>query len=660
MDITRGVWLILILLGYATAGAAALREDLLLEAIRSAEVPALKLFLMRLQDRVSPILAGGDAAARQGAIKEVAVAVKVAGQISSDKGAYPLANAPLTYYAVPAISTIKRLPDVFPSDGKLCGTLQVIAAWDEFEPASFVIFPFEKADKAEIKVSALTSTTGAISATCVDLKVVKCWYQGGTAWYSYFADATGRELVPELLLNDESLVQVDRIKKENYLRVDYPSGSRYVWISNPMFVDIPFNAEKEPVADAETLQPFQLAAGEFKQFWVTVHVPKGAVPGLYRGTVEVVSNAVKIGAIPIVLRVLPFELPRPRTNYDWNREFYTMLYNEPGYATILQASGGDPVHADKKMLALYENMRKHNILHPVLHDFNGQNWSVAVFARQLELLKKARLATDPLFGGVPGIPDYGWMMSDAVQKAPSVQEVAMPEGLKKKIDESFGIVRNLFGHSNVYCFGWDEPFRSLVLAERRPWKYLHEQGLKVFSTGHDEHLKYAGYNEDYCNSSGKPLRERAEKWHSFGGRITTYAGPHTGPENPDYMRRAHGLQLYKANYDGIGNYILSCSQWNDFIGEEYNFRAFNMTYPTRDGVIDTIEWEGMREAVDDVRYAAQLKQLAYRAIASGKVDAVYAGRKALQWLGLLDENTVDLNATRLEMINYIMQLNDMQ
>ena len=252
------------------------------------------------------------------------------------------------------------------------------------------------------------------------------------------------------------------------------------------------------------------------------------------------------------------------------------------------------------------------------------------------------------------------MKSDAVQNAPSVSDVAMPEDLRQRIDEASEIVKSLFGHSNVYCFGWDEPGRALVIAERRPWKYIYEKGLKVYSTGHEAHLKFAGYNEDFCNSAGEPTREKAAKWHSFGSRITTYAWPHTGPENPDCMRRVHGLVLFKANYDGIGNYILSCSQWNDFIGEEYNFRCFNMTYPTRDGVIDTIEWEGIREAVDDVRYATKLQQLARKAIASGKVDAVYAGRKALQWLELIDERTADLNAVRLEMINTIIKLSDVQ
>ena len=33
------------------------------------------------------------------------------------------------------------------------------------------------------------------------------------------------------------------------------------------------------------------------------------------------------------------------------------------------------------------------------------------------------------------------------------------------------------------------------------------------------------------------------------------------------------------------------------------------TYPTSDGVIDTVQWEGFREGVDDTRYLATLLDL---------------------------------------------------
>jgi hypothetical protein len=122
------------------------------------------------------------------------------------------------------------------------------------------------------------------------------------------------------------------------------------------------------------------------------------------------------------------------------------------------------------------------------------------------------------------------------------------------------------------------------------------------------------------------------------------------------MRRHHGLELYKANYDGIGNYILDSTTWNDFLGDVHNFRGFNMTYGTRDSVIDTIHWEGSREAVDDVRYATKLQQLAQQAITTGIPNTAYAGRQAQLWLELLDARSADLETVRLEMISHILNI----
>ena len=39
-------------------------------------------------------------------------------------------------------------------------------------------------------------------------------------------------------------------------------------------------------------------------------------------------------------------------------------------------------------------------------------------------------------------------------------------------------------------------------------------------------------------------------------------------------------------------------------------RSWGFVYPTIDGVIDTISWEGQREAADDVRFITLFRQLA--------------------------------------------------
>ena len=118
----------------------------------------------------------------------------------------------------------------------------------------------------------------------------------------------------------------------------------------------------------------------------------------------------------------------------------------------------------------------------------------------------------------------------------------------------------------------------------------------------------------------------------------------------------HGLNLYKKDYDMMYNYGYFEGEWNDLRGACYRI---TLVYETRDGFIDTLPWEGIREGLDDIRYATLLKQLAERAVEEGRqkdVAKYYAGRKALQFLANLDEETCDLPAARLEMINHILAL----
>lgn len=566
----------------------------------------------------------------------------------------PWANRPLACYVVPAMSSIKRLPEAIPADGKLGDRLNVVAAKGEFEPVSFVVFPFRDFATLEVTATALKGGNTTIPASAADIKVVKCWYQAGTAWHSYFADPTRRELVPELLLNDERLIEVDRKTKDNYLRVDYPKGSEYVWVSYPKrAAPGRFNYDTEPVADSPGLQPVKLTAGEGKQFWITVKAPKDADAGLYRGKIALVADGQSAGDIALNLRVLPFALPIPRTYYDSEREFYTSIYNHCSMATHLDLNGSDFKQAERKLRAEMENMRDHNLYRPLVRTHRGKR--PEALKRYLELMKETGLSVKPLFGGVRAATHYGWMRTPKNERDPKVFE-----GYQSLVDQSLRIIQQVLGHQDVYGIGWDEPGARTLVSQRECWSYIHGKGVKIYSTGKDMHLDRAGFNEDFCNYPGWPKPESARKWHAIGGRITSYAGPHTGPENPDYIRRAHGMQLYKADYDGTCNYHYyegNPNIWNDF--EKHRYRSFCMVYPTKDDVIDTIAWEGFREAIDDVRYATKLRQLAKAAIDSGEVAQLYAGRKALQWLANLDEETVDLNAMRMEMINYILELHKM-
>lgn len=561
------------------------------------------------------------------------------------------ASVPFVYYTVPAMSNNRRNLYSYPEDGMLGGTLSFIQAQGEFESGSFVIYPYADAKSVTLKVSDLKGKNGVIPAANIDVRIVKIWVQTGLSWYSYFSDAGGRTLCPELLLKDENLVKVDREKMHNLLRVG--NEGEHAWISMPEAMNVEVNVMREDVKDAPTLQPFTLTKGEMRQIWITVEAPKNA-SGVYNGDIEISVDGKKAANVPVSVRVLPFELPRPMAYYDITKPFFAGSYNDLSLRGYLQAADGDMKKAETRLFNNYVSLRKHNLLYPMIttyrlgHDKN-------VYKRQLELYRDAGLGTDILLDAICGIPDYGYL-SNPDRKKP-LAEQKIPAGWEQTSTDLKPLLVEVFGQlPDCYGFGWDEPGMGTLKNQRVAWKYLHDNGFKVYSTAHDNHLTHAGYNEDFVTYGGHTSAEDARPWHEMGAKITVYANPHTGLENPDFVRREHGLVLYKDDQDGTNNYMVSGSGWNDFVGESYNFRGFNWIYPATDGPIETIQFEGFREALDDVRYATYLKQLATEAMASSSTDAVYAGKLAMLWLARLDTKTSDLNTVRLEMINRIMDL----
>ncbi|MBO5905698.1 MAG: hypothetical protein J6Q84_04690, partial [Kiritimatiellae bacterium] len=110
-------------------------------------------------------------------------------------------SADVYHYAVPPMSDIQRLADVYPSDGTPGGSVNIVAAKDEFEPGSFLVWANKDLGKVAFTLSEFKNEKGDIfPAEDLDLKFVKVWYQNKNAWFSYFGE-TDFKLCPELLVN---------------------------------------------------------------------------------------------------------------------------------------------------------------------------------------------------------------------------------------------------------------------------------------------------------------------------------------------------------------------------------------------------------------------------------------------------------------------------
>jgi len=117
-----------------------------------------------------------------------------------------------------------------------------------------------------------------------------------------------------------------------------------------------FQAMRPEFSDAPTLQPISLKTGEFKQIFVTVHTAKDQPAGLYKGTISVDSakDGKKLAAIPVEIRVLPFELPAPCSFKNPEKKMLVMFYNYTYFHKIKELNGGDQKLAEKQM---YETLR---------------------------------------------------------------------------------------------------------------------------------------------------------------------------------------------------------------------------------------------------------------------------------------------------------------
>ena len=566
----------------------------------------------------------------------------LASRVAADFGK---TDAAFVHYAVPPMSNVQRLPDIYPIDGQAGEPVRIIAAKDEYEPGAFLVYSFQNLGKVSFTLTPFKAKDGkTFPAANLDLKVIKVWYQNRNAWYSYFGD-TGFKLVPELLLNDEDLIRVDTEKKANYARLTEKDGAVHEkWLNPPRQMNDRyydhwatthcFMPMRENFHDSKTLQPVLLEEGSFRNFFLTVHVTKDIPAGLYEGAVKLADKSGKqLGSIPVELRVLPFELPAPKSYINPEREFLVSSYDTISLDVLRELNGDDLALAKKQLVAVLRNQAEHNeTIHWMRND--KENISFAIDA-----MKEAGQRTDILLGGFPKTGSRLYMEAEAKRYA---------KWFDKKV-----------GHHNVFLGYGDEPGAGWLMQSRPVFEAYQKAGFKFIIAGGDSVFYKAGYLYDWHNVAKDPTDSSSTHlWNQLDNAyIAWYACMHVGPENPAYNRMQYGMAPYLAGYNAACNYEHTLSNYND---DTVTYRPMVFCYGVYDGVLDTLQWEGFREGVDDIRYATLLCTLARKAAKSKDIETHYAGLKALQHLATFDyKNGGDLDANRLEMTRFILQLRDL-
>ena len=527
------------------------------------------------------------------------------------------AGHPYLVYTPRAISNRNLAAATFPLSAPIGDKLAFAGCRGEYQAATAAVYAFEDVPGLRVSASELRGPSGTIPANAVDVRVVKFWYQAGKG----IADLTHKTYTPELLLKDDGLVRVDTGEKQNYLRSTAPDGTQtYLLCSGKTSENL---KDVRPV-DATQLQPVDVAANSLKVFWVTVHIPEWANTGSYRGTLSLAAGG-KTQTMPLEVIVYPFDLQPSRLIYS--------IY----YRATLSPDNKPAIDSDVKSweqyLAEIVDMQAHGVLYPT----NYQGWDEKRLRSVLDLRKKVGL---------------GGRLYNLGLGTGSAGDAAALQQLQADVRKWIALGKE-YGYDEVSFYGADEATGDALRAQKAAWKAVQEAGGKTFVAGYEGTFEAMGGLLNCAVLAGRPDPDQARKWHSVKSQAFCYANPQVGVEEPETYRRNFGLLLWKQGFDGAMDYAYQHAfhhVWNDFDDETYRDHVF--AYPTVNGVVDTIQWEGFREGVDDVRYVTTLEK-AIQAAPAGKASVADQARK---WLAALDPDAADLYETRAKMVEWILKL----
>jgi hypothetical protein len=298
-------------------------------------------------------------------------------------------------------------------------------------------------------------------------------------------------------------------------------------------------------------------AHESRQFWLTVHIPKGSLPGTYRGNVTI-SSGDSSQNIRVEVEVLPISL-KPADGY---------------YAIYHRSQAVDPERphyvSRERYLAELQDQKRHGLNAVTLYG----GFSTLDLARQAGLMKAPCL--------------MHWPGSGAASKVAEAKRL---------------------GFDDLYFYGVDEPNKPDQIERcRKEAERRQKAGLHMFTAINGAVAQRA--TRDFIdrpvyniyvfggrnNAEAMYVREKGFRPVSYWVSATAYPLPY---------RALTGLYNRACGY--LGSSPWSYQDYPDDRLYDPDNPAHKVTYPDEFGnPIPTLAWEAHRAGIDDVRYLEAL------------------------------------------------------
>lgn len=368
-------------------------------------------------------------------------------------------------------------------------------------------------------------------------------------------------------------------------------------------------------------RPLHIPQGESRLFWLTIRSAETAQPGEYQFVLKIQAKAKREFTLPLVVRVLPFRLQKPEEK-RW------LLYPDVWWW------GSAP---QEKVSRILQDIKEHGI----------DGFTELPFGKiDLSRLKEGIVGYDPFpllkFNefmkkvGIKGPHTIGaWVEGECAQALGLQVDLnkEWPEELKEGVRKvAKCVVDTLKPYKIDWLFyGWDEPGPD-NLAALQQYRCWYEGGAKTYVTFFTrETYEVAGqWMTAPCFSVGLINSPETAKWarRECDRRKQKFfwygSGCYLGQEGRMFPNRyLTGWLFWKTKADAQVSWTLVRPHedpFNDFDGikaNNYEPKDQCIVYPwflrpnESDSIVDilhTIQWEAIREGINDYRYAYTLKK----------------------------------------------------
>jgi hypothetical protein len=365
-----------------------------------------------------------------------------------------------------------------------------------------------------------------------------------------------------------------------------------------------------------------LDKGMFRSVWLTISIPYNAVAGGYSGNVTVKSSKGE-ASLPVYLRVYPLSLPEAR------HLKVTEWYNTRNFEKLHGVEGTYSEDWFNMLRTYAENMAAHrqNVFQVSMNsieislssagelafDFTRFDQIAQVFwdTEQMDYLETGFLAK---FG------EGAWFSTEIVLKDFRVKSEATGEEITVPGKDIVPVLLPAF-ERHLRRKGWldktlfhihDEPTLRNVMAWRELSAYLHRYAPEltridaIETTNLFDDIEIAVPKLDYLGAwydiYNKAAREGTEIWFYTVGIYQANSYPNKTIDMPVMDNRILHWLNYK--YDLSGFLHWGWNQWTEnpyadvgmHIGDGWH------VYPVKEGVLNSLRWEQMRNGLQDYEY----------------------------------------------------------